>query len=126
MLAAMIEGWSVWLLLVGLAIGVATTWVLTVRLPRDEDDVSPEERHAEAAWIATTIDRYGGMAPPSFVEEVLDLHQAYLRTPRAAALPARTTPSAIPPGPPPGPPPPRPGYPGPGAPPAPTYPPPSR
>jgi hypothetical protein len=87
MLAAMIEGWVLWLLLVGLAIGAAATWVLMVRLPREEDDIGLAERHSEATWIATTIERHGGVAPPSFVEEVLDLHQAYLSAPRVSTAP---------------------------------------
>ena len=84
MLPCMIEAWVLWVLLVGLAAGGVVTWLLVVRLPRAEDDVSPAERPAEAAWISAVIERYGGVAPPSLVEEVLDLHQAYLRDPRLA------------------------------------------
>ena len=84
MLPCMIEAWVLWVLLVGLAAGGVVTWLLMVRLPRAEDDVSPAERPAEAAWISAVIERYGGVAPPSLVEEVLDLHQAYLRDPRLA------------------------------------------
>lgn len=87
MLARMIEAWVLWVLLVGLAAGGVVTWLLMVRLPRAEDDVSPAERPAEAAWISAVIERYGGVAPPSLVEEVLDLHQAYLRDPRLARPP---------------------------------------
>ena len=36
-----------------------------------------DQRAAEAAWIARTIERHGGNAPESFVEEVLDLHAAW-------------------------------------------------
>jgi len=100
MLAAMMEGWMVWLLLVGLAVGVAATGVLLVRLPRDEGDVGSYERRTEAAWIAGTIERHGGVAPASFVEEVLDLHQAYLRSSRVPAgtqLPSTPPPGAAPP-----------------------------
>ncbi len=87
MLPCMIEAWVLWVLLVGLAAGGVVTWLLMVRLPRAEDDVSPAERPAEAAWISAVIERYGGVAPPSLVEEVLDLHQAYLRDPRLARPP---------------------------------------
>jgi hypothetical protein len=87
MLARMIEAWVLWVLLVGLAAGGVVTWLLMVRLPRAEDDVSPAERPAEAAWISAVIERHGGVAPPSLVEEVLDLHQAYLRDPRLARPP---------------------------------------
>ena len=85
MLPAMIEGWVLWLLLVGIAIGTGVMLVLLVRLPREEDDVGLAERPAEAAWIAGTIERHGGVAPATFVQEVLDLHQAYLQAPRAGA-----------------------------------------
>lgn len=81
MLPGMIEGWMLWLVLVGLAVGAVATWLLMVRLPRDEIDVDADERRVEAAWIAATIERHGGIAPHAFVEEVLELHQAYLRTP---------------------------------------------
>ncbi len=111
MLSAMVEGWALWLFLVGLATGVAVTAVLLWRLPRREDDLPVEERRVEAAWIAATIERHGGVAPVSFVEEVLDLHQAYLRTvrppgpPSGAEVPPLPAPApgyALPPAPPPG------------------------
>ncbi len=96
MLPCMIEAWVLWVLLVGLAVGGVVTWLLMVRLPRAEDDVSPAERPAEAAWISAIIERYGGVAPPSLVEEVLDLHQAYLRDPRLARPPvARMSPDQV-------------------------------
>ncbi len=120
MLAGMIEAWGVWLLVVGLAIGAATAAVLLVRLPREEDDVSVYERRTEAGWIAGTIERHGGIAPTALVEEVLDLHGAYLRARRPPATspmpPVPPTMQAPPsfPGRPPGPPagysPPPPGY----------------
>ncbi len=115
MLTAMIDAWGLWLLLVGFAVGVAVTAVLLWRLPRREDDVSDPERRVEAAWIAGTIERHGGIAPESLVEEVLDLHQAYLRAPHVPGPPRGAVPPPLPPAPPvapPGPPPagPPPGY----------------
>jgi hypothetical protein len=86
MLPDMIEAWVLWVFLVGLVAGGVVTWLLMVRLPRREDDVGAAERPAEAAWIHATITRYGGVAPTSLVEEVLDLHQAYLADPRLARL----------------------------------------
>lgn len=96
----MIDTWGIWLLLVGLVIGTAVTGVLLVRLPRREDDIDPAERRTEAGWIAGTIERNGGVAPVSLVEEVLDLHTAYLSLQRPPAPPRRS--SGPPPGPPPG------------------------
>lgn len=133
MLPAMIDGWALWLLLVGLAIGAAGTGVMLVRLPREDDDIGQAERRSEAAWIAGTIARHGGVAPASLVEEVLDLHSAYLANPRAP-VPTGASAPPVPPMPPLGRPPaaPPPGYgsapghgtpPGYGAPPAPGGPP---
>ena len=96
-----------WLILVGLAIGMIAAWLLLVRLPRDESDVSAAERRGEAAWIGGTIERHGGVAPASLIEEVLELHQAYLRDPALRQV-TETKLSQLPPppAPPPGNPPP--------------------
>ena len=107
MLPAMIDGWALWMLLVGLAVGAAGTAVLLVRLPREEDDLGEMERGTEAAWIAATIEHHGGVAPRSLVEEVLDLHRAYLDTARAqvpagASAPPLPPVAPRPPAPPPG------------------------
>jgi hypothetical protein len=56
--------------------------VALVRLPRRDDDVDAAERPAEAAWISEIIERNGGVAPALLVEEVLELHRAYLRQAR--------------------------------------------
>jgi hypothetical protein len=87
MLAAVVETWVLWLFIVGAAVGAVVALVVAVRLPREEDDVSHLERPAEAAWISSVIEHHGGIAPASLVEEVLDLHQAYLRDPRLARPP---------------------------------------
>ena len=59
----MTDGFSLWLLLLGLVVGVTATWLLTARLARRDADVSLAERTGEAAWIAATIEREGGVAP---------------------------------------------------------------
>lgn len=87
MLAAMVETWVLWLFVVGVTVGAVVALVVAVRLPRQEDDVSDLERPAEAAWISSVIERHGGIAPESLVEEILDLHQAYLRDPRLSRPP---------------------------------------
>ncbi len=107
MLAGMIDSWALWLLFVGLAVGAAGVAVLLVRLPREDDDIGPLERQTEAAWIAFTIERHGGVAPASLVEEVLELHSAYLAAPRPP-VPAGVSAPPVPP-PPMAPPPPPPG-----------------
>ena len=87
MLPPMIEAWVLWVFLVGLVAGGVVTGLLLVRLPRAEHDVGATERPAEAAWIGAVIERGGGVAPASLVEEVLDLHQVYLRDARRAQMP---------------------------------------
>jgi hypothetical protein len=105
MLPDMIEGWVLWLVVVGVAVGAAVAWLLLVRLPRVDSEVDARERRAEAAWIAATIEYHGGVAPQAFVEEVLELHQAYLETSHAgtresaaeASTQAESAPGVLPP-----------------------------
>jgi hypothetical protein len=104
----MADAWTIWLLVVGLAAGLGVALVLLLRLPRAEDDLSQDERRSEAAWIARAIAARGGSVPPALVEDVLELHGAYLRTARPAAPPRGTLGPppvylAAPPGPPTGP-----------------------
>ena len=72
------DGYAWWLVIVGIAIGIALVWLVIVRLPRTEDDVDEEERLVEAGWISRTIEAWGGVAPTALIDEVLELHQAYL------------------------------------------------
>ena len=88
------DGYLWWLILVGAVITLAVVWVVAARLPRSEADVGSEERPAEAAWISETIERFGGVAPPELVEEVLELHAEYLASPRLARMPDRAERSA--------------------------------
>ena len=74
----MTEQYIGWALVVGLAIGGALVWFAVGRLPRSGEEVPESERHSEAEWISRTINKRGGMAPSDLVEEVLDLHGAYL------------------------------------------------
>lgn len=67
-----------WTLIVGLAVGGALVWFAVGRLPRSGEEIPPEERAAEAAWISQTINNRGGLAPLDLAEEVLDLHAEYL------------------------------------------------
>jgi hypothetical protein len=75
------EQYIVWALVVGVVVGAALYWFALGRLPRETDDISPPERVAEAGWISRTIEHRGGVAPADLVEEVLDLHSAYLSGP---------------------------------------------
>lgn len=85
------DGYTWWLLVLGIAIGVAIVWFAAIRLPRRDDDQTRAEQVAEAAWISATIERDGGIAPQALVEEVLELHRGYLATGAVATLPGSAT-----------------------------------
>jgi hypothetical protein len=70
--------YSVWLFFVGVALGAAAVWLALARLPRQADDMGPDERAAAADWISSTISAHGGIAPVALVEQVLDLNAEYL------------------------------------------------
>ena len=77
----MTEQYIGWALVVGLAIGGALVWFAIGRLPRTGEDITADERMAEAAWISRTIEDRGGAAPQDLVDEVLELHGEYLTRP---------------------------------------------
>ena len=81
------DGFTWWMIVLGIAIGVGLVWVFVVRLPRTESDVDASELPFEADWISRNIEAYGGVAPQPQVEEVLELHRQYLTT-GPAPLPA--------------------------------------
>ncbi len=81
------DGYAWWLILVGIAIGLALMWLTLARLPRAEDDVDLDEREQEAGWIGATIESRGGICPAPLALEVLDLHQEYLVTGSGAVAP---------------------------------------
>lgn len=72
-----------WLLIVGFVIGAGLTGLVLAELRRREDDVTAQEREAEAAWIAADMTAHGIPADADAVGEVLRLHRLYL-----ASLPA--------------------------------------
>ncbi len=74
----MTEQYIGWALVLGLVIGGALVWFAIGRLPRGGDELPQSERRNEAEWISRTINKRGGMAPSDLVEEILDLHGAYL------------------------------------------------
>jgi hypothetical protein len=75
----MTEQYIGWALVVGLVIGGALVWFAIGRVPRGADEVPDEEQASEAAWISSTINGRGGVAPQELVEEVLQLHSEYAR-----------------------------------------------
>jgi hypothetical protein len=70
-----------WLLIVGLVLGAALTWLVMADLARREDDVEAAERAGEARWIATILTTGGQPIAADNVEEVLRLHRDYLAAP---------------------------------------------
>jgi hypothetical protein len=74
----MTEAWIGWALMVGLSIGGALVWFAVGRVPRSSEDITPEERNAEAAQIAGILQRRGQKLSAEQVDDVLTLHAEYL------------------------------------------------
>ncbi|HWH24518.1 MAG TPA: hypothetical protein VNW68_06455 [Candidatus Limnocylindria bacterium] len=70
----MTEQYIGWALVVGLALGGALVWFAIGRIPRAADELTPDERRAEAEWLSAEINSRGGVAPVELVDEILDLH----------------------------------------------------
>jgi hypothetical protein len=70
-----------WLLIVGLVLGAALTWLVMADLARREEDVETAERASEARWIATILTNGGRPIAADDVEDVLRLHRDYLAAP---------------------------------------------
>jgi len=68
-----------WLLIVGLAVGVALTWLVLAETTRRDREVSDEETAAEASWIARTLD--DPLVDAEMAERVLLAHRRYLGFP---------------------------------------------
>jgi hypothetical protein len=70
-----------WLLIVGLVIGAALTWLVMADLARRDADLDTVEQAAEARWIATILTDTGRPIMSDHVEEILRLHRDYLAAP---------------------------------------------
>ena len=70
-----------WLLIVGLVVGAALTWLVMADLTRRDTDVDAAEQAGEARWIATILTDSGQPIGPDRVNEVLRLHRDYLAAP---------------------------------------------
>lgn len=77
----MVAEFDWWLLIVGFVAGGGLIWLILARLPRDEADVTADERWAEAGWIAEELATTGRPVDPETAEEVLALHERYLAGP---------------------------------------------
>jgi len=70
-----------WLLIVGLVIGAALTWLVMAEAARRDADVGDEERRGEAVWIASLLSSPDRPEDARRVEEILRLHREYLAAP---------------------------------------------
>jgi hypothetical protein len=71
------DSYTWWLFFVGLAVGIAGTWLVLGRVRRNEDDIAGDERSLEANWIGDTIRHWGGEVPVELVDQILELHRRY-------------------------------------------------
>ena len=70
-----------WLLIVGLVLGAALTWLVMAESTRRDADVTDTEQRSEALWIATTLTAAGRETDGDRVDEILRLHREYLGAP---------------------------------------------
>jgi hypothetical protein len=70
-----------WLLIVGLVIGAALTWLVMAESTRRDADLTDSEQRGEALWIASMLSPSGEPTDPARVEQVLRLHREYLAAP---------------------------------------------
>jgi hypothetical protein len=73
-----------WLLIVGLVIGGALTWLVLADSNRRDVEISDEELAAEAGWVARSLGEAGLDA--DLAERVLRAHRRYLGFPPPDAL----------------------------------------
>jgi hypothetical protein len=70
-----------WLLIVGLVLGAALTWLVMAESTRRDTDLDEEEQRGEALWISSLLSTSDQPTEPRQVEEVLRLHREYLAAP---------------------------------------------
>jgi hypothetical protein len=70
-----------WLLIVGLVIGAALTWLVMAEAARRDADLGDEERRGEAVYIASLLSSPDETVDELRVEEILRLHREYLAGP---------------------------------------------
>jgi hypothetical protein len=82
-----------WVLIAGLAVGGTVVALMTMSIPRGDDDLAADERAAEATFIAAHLSAEGGGVDPTTVERVLEAHREYLGLPVPDAIvPAEAVP----------------------------------
>lgn len=78
---------NVWLLIVGLVVGIGLTWLVTMHERRQEADVDAAELPREAAWLSAVLAEDGYDVSPDAAEQLLLLHRAYLGAPPPDPVP---------------------------------------
>jgi hypothetical protein len=70
-----------WLLIVGLVLGAALTWLVMAESTRRDADITESEQRGEALWIASMLSSSDRATDTTGVEEILRLHREYLAAP---------------------------------------------
>jgi len=70
-----------WLLIVGLVLGAALTWLVMAESTRRDADLTEKEQRGEAHWIADVLTSTGRPTDRAEVDEILQLHRQYLAAP---------------------------------------------
>ncbi len=73
-----------WLLIVGVVLGGALTWLVVADLARRDVEIGDEERLAEAGWITRSLD--DPLLSVDLAERVLAAHNRYKGFPPPDAL----------------------------------------
>jgi hypothetical protein len=82
---------SWWLLIVGLVLGAALTWLVIAESTRTDADLTETEQRGEALWIASVLTSSGRPTDDARVEEILQLHREYLSAPPPDDPPSTAT-----------------------------------
>jgi hypothetical protein len=81
-----VSGFQWWTLIVGLALGGGGVWLLTTSFARRDVDLEPDEREAEATFIASHLAPGGRPIDRATVAEILAAHREYLGLPAPIAI----------------------------------------
>lgn len=75
-----------WVLIAGLVAGGTVVGLLTARFSRTDADLEPDEREAEATFIAHHLSAGGESIDRGTVARVLEAHREYLGLPAPVAI----------------------------------------
>lgn len=73
-----------WLLIVGVVVGGALTWLVLSDMNRRDEEIGEEELKAEAGWMARSLD--DPLLDADLAERLLRAHRRYLGFPPPDAL----------------------------------------